>query len=273
MEIYSDYHMHSSFSGDSKAPMEDMIRQAAASGLSRICFTEHMDMDYTDIRAGKPGIFMLDTDAYRTALLGHKERYAGRIKIGFGVELGLQPHIAKQNAAYVAMHDFDFVIASSHVCGGRDPYYPDFYEGRTQEDAYREYFASILENIQAFRDFDVYGHLDYIVRYGPERDLHYSYGKYADLIDPILTLLIANGKGIEINTGGAKHGLRELNPCTDIIKRYRKLGGEIITVGSDAHAPAQIAGSFSRAAAILKECGFGYYNTFQNRKPSFHKLA
>ena len=43
------------------------------------------------------------------------------------------------------------------------------------------------------------------------------------------------GKGIELNTGGFKYGLGHPNPCEDIIKRYKELGGEIITLGSDAH--------------------------------------
>lgn len=273
MPIRADYHLHSSFSGDSKAPMEAMIQQAAASGMLQICFTEHMDMDYHYIHEEEIGMFDLNTDSYLFDLIRYREKYADRIQLCFGVELGLQPEIAAKNAAYAKAYDFDFIIASSHVCHKKDPYYPYFYEGRTEEEAYREYFSSILENLNAFTDFDVYGHLDYVVRYGPNRDQYYSYDKYRDLIDEILTLLIENGKGIEVNTGGIKYGLRELNPCTDVIKRYRHLGGEIITVGSDAHTPDMIANGFDRAASILSDCGFRYYNTFRNRVPEYHKLV
>lgn len=272
MTIKADYHLHSSFSGDSKTPMEEMIKQAISLGLSRMCFTEHLDMDFIYINEEETGMFDLNTDSYLFDLIKYKEKYASLIQICFGVELGVQPHISKKLAAYAKSYDFDFIIASSHVCGGKDPYYPYFYEGRSEEEAYREYFSSIIENIKAFTNFDVYGHLDYVVRYGPNKDTEYSYAKYKDLFDKILELLIDNGKGIEINTGGIKYGLRELNPCTDIIKRYKELGGEIITIGSDAHTPDMLANGFDRAAAILKDCGFRYYTTFQKRMPAFHKL-
>ena len=90
--------------------------------------------------------------------------------------------------------------------------------------------------------------------------------------EPTLSKLIAMEKGIEINTAALARGMREPNPCIGILKRYRALGGEIITAGSDAHEPRQIAHAFDQAAEILKECGFRYYTTFEKRIPAFHKL-
>lgn len=95
---------------------------------------------------------------------------------------------------------------------------------------------------------------------------------YRELFDRILSELIAMEKGIEINTAALAKGMREPNPCIGILKRYRALGGEIITVGSDAHVPGQIAHAFDRAVEILKECGFRYYAAYEKRTPSFHKL-
>ena len=184
----------------------------------------------------------------------------------------MQPHIARRNAAFAKAHDYDFIIASSHLCHGKDPYYPSFYEGRNQEEAYLEYFESIPENLKAFSNFDVYGHLDYVVRYGPKKDAGYCYEKYSVVFEQILQRLIEMGKGIEINTAALAKGLREPNPCIGVLKRYHKLGGEIITTGSDAHTPEQIAYAFDRAADLLKDCGFRYYTTFAKRSPSFHKL-
>ena len=132
------------------------------------------------------------------------------------------------------------MIGSSHLVHRRDPYFPDYYEGRTEEEAYREYFTSILENLAAFDCFDVYGHIDYVVRYGPNKNQNYSYGKYADILDNILRTLIHKGKGIEINTGGFKYGLGHPNPTEGVLKRYRELGGEIITIGADAHKPEHV---------------------------------
>lgn len=272
MPITADYHLHSSFSGDSDTPMEEMILKGIDLGLTRMCFTEHHDLDYPVSESAPERFFELNPDSYLYDFLKLKEKYADRISLCFGVELGMQPHLARPNAAFARAHAYDFIIASSHICNGRDPYYPDFYEGRSQYDAYLEYFESILDNLKHFSNFDVYGHLDYVVRYGPGKDAGYSYEKYRDIFDQILQQLIEMEKGIEINTAPLAKGMREPHPCIGVLKRYREMGGEIITTGSDAHTPEQIACAFSRVADILKDCGFRYYTTFEKRSPSFHKL-
>lgn len=276
MSIKADFHLHSSFSGDSTAPMEEMIKQAISLGLTYLCFTEHNDFDYPTPPGNKESVqenvFLVNTDSYLYDFIRFREQYKDQIQLLFGVELGLQPHLLRENAVYARSYDFDFIIASSHVCDHRDPYYPPFYEGRSEEEAYRSYFNSIIENVRKFDNYDIYGHLDYVVRYGPSRDKDYSYEKYKDLFDTMLSLLIGNGKGIEVNTGGYRKGLKELHPCTDVLKRYRELGGEIITVGSDAHEPGHIGADFEVAAQILKECGFQYYTIFRGRQPEFIRL-
>lgn len=272
MPITADCHLHSSFSGDSDTPMEEMILQGIRLGLTHMCFTEHNDFDYPVTEPDPAGLFELNPDAYLYDFIKLKEKYEGRIRLCFGLELGLQPHLSKRNAAFAKEREYDFIIGSSHICNGKDPYYPSFYEGRKQEDAYLEYFESILDNLESYSNFDVYGHLDYVVRYGPKKDEGYSYEAYRDILDRILERLIDMEKGIEINTAGLAKGMRQPNPCTGILRRYRKLGGEVITTGSDAHSPEQISYAFGQAADILKGCGFRYYATFEKRRPSFHKL-
>ncbi len=272
MPVRADFHLHSSHSGDSQTPMEQMIERGISLGLTDLCFTEHMDLDYPETEGGSGNIFLLNTDSYLYDLIRHKEAYADRIRLHFGVELGLQPQISGKNSQYVHGCDFDFVIGSSHLVNGRDPYYASFYEGRTEEAAYREYFESILANLKKFTNFDVYGHLDYVVRYGPHKNRDYSYEKYRDVIDEILQTLIDNEKGIELNTGGFIGGLGAPNPCLEIVKRYRELGGEIITVGSDAHSPEWVGTHFDLACELLKDCGFRYYCIFEKRVAEFIKL-
>ena len=135
-----------------------------------------------------------------------------------------------------------------------------------------EYFESVLTNVKTDVNFDVYGHLDYVVRYGPNKDAYYSYEKFADIIDEILRLLIGKGKGIELNTAGFKYGLAHAHPTEAILKRYRELGGEIITIGSDGHAKEQVAWDFHKVPDLLKTAGFDYYTVFKNRKPQFIKI-
>lgn len=272
MSLKADYHLHSYFSGDSDTPMEQMILKGIELGLNRMCFTEHMDMDYTYETPEKSGMFELNTDSFLYELASLKAKYEGQIQVLFGVELGLQPHLKKELALYAKSYEFDFIIASAHLCNKKDPYYPSFYEGRSDEAAYREYFESVLEDLKVFQNFDVLGHLDYVVRYGKTKDAGYSYAKYQDVIDNILTFLLEHEKGLEINTGAIGYGLKELNPCTDIIKRYKELGGEIITVGSDAHEPGSLARGFDRAREILLDCGFRYYTVFEKRTPEFLRI-
>jgi len=269
-QILWDCHMHSSFSADSDTSMEDMIREAICRGLTGICFTEHLDPDYPPTPDNE--IFELDLDGYRETLFRLREKYQKELQIHFGIELGLQPHLHDYFHELLATMPFDFVIGSSHVVHGYDPYYKEYFKGREESACYREYFESILENLHAFSEMDVYGHIDYIVRYGPNQNKYYTYERYQDILDEILRTVIARGRGIELNTGGFHYGLGEPNPCRAVIRRYRELGGEIITVGADAHGPEKIAYDFDKAAAILADCGFKYYTVFQNRKPEFVKL-
>ena len=174
-----DTHMHTHHSGDSDALMPDMIQAAVRQNLDGICFTDHFDYDYPD----DPNLFLLDFDSYIKEVRSFQDTCHDRLSIRLGIEVGLQPHITEINRKAVTGHPFDFVIGSSHVVHGIDPYYPKYYKGRSEKTAYREYFESILENLNTYSDFDVYGHLDYVVRYGPDRNRFYTYEAYADIID------------------------------------------------------------------------------------------
>ncbi len=272
MAILHDYHMHTSFSGDCAVPMEAMIQAALEKGLKGICITEHLDYDYPVSPECPIGFFYLDLPAYRQRFLELKEQYQDKFDLNFGIELGVQPHLADTHYKLIQEYPFDFVLSSAHTCHARDPYYPEFYEGRSEEEAYKEYFTCILENLAAYDGFDSFAHLDYVVRYGPNKDTFYTYAAYQDYIDPILKKLISMGKALECNTGAVNYGLKSLNPSIDVLKRYKELGGEWVTIGSDAHKPAAVSHGFDAAREVLLAGGFTYYTTFQNRKPCFHKL-
>ena len=280
--IISDFHLHSSHSEDSEAPMEEQIEAGIKAGLKYMCFTEHMDKDWPE-DAVPPGTehnksavelnaFEVDTDAYYKHCLECREKYRDRVDIRFGVEYGFQPHLAEDNLKYVNAYPFDFVIGSQHLMDGLDVYYAESFADMTEKEAYRRYFECILESICIFDGYDIFGHIDYIVRYGPNKNKYYSYKDHDGVLDEILRQLIKRGKGIEINTAGYRKLGNEPNPSSEILKRYRELGGEIITVGSDAHSPGSVAYDFDRAEALLKELGYGYYCIFRDRKPEFIRL-
>ncbi len=263
-----DYHMHSSFSADSDSDAVDMIEQAIKLGLKEICFTEHQDFEYPNIYPGSP-IFTLDTNTYIQQLNELKEKYKNQISIKTGVELGLQPNITQILKEYTSSYSFDFIIGSIHLANGEDPYYPDFWKGYEQHDRIRQYYESMLACVRSYKDFDVCGHLDYLVRYAPVKSNEDIYSTHSDIIDVILKELIVSGKGIEINTSGYRYGLGHSNPHEDMLKRYKELGGEIITIGSDAHKPEHIAADFALAKEVLIKSGFRHFTIFSQRNPQF----
>ena len=273
MAITADFHLHTEHSTDSDEPMENMILKAIDLGLTNICFTEHHDPDFPYDEHNPEGSFQLNLDSYLYDLLILRDKYKDKIKVTLGVELGMQPHLGPLLDRYAASCDFDFIIGSVHIMDRKDPYFRDDFKDLTDEELYRRYFEEVLKDINAFSKFDTLGHLDYIVRYGYEKDKDYSYDKYKDVIDPILIKLTDMGRALELNTGAIRNNMKELNPCMDILKRYRKLGGELITVGSDAHDASHIADGFDRAEKVLLDCGFTHYATFERRMPIFHKLG
>lgn len=240
-----------------------MIREAAAKGIRHLCLTDHMDYDYNDGDI----LFEFDPKEYFRRLLPLKEQYKDQIDLCIGIELGLQPYLSKKHHNLVFSNSFDFVIGSIHLVHCRDPYFPSYFEGREEPEAYQEYFECALQNLESYSNFDVFGHLDYVVRYGPNQNQYYSYQKYKEILDEILRSLVKKDIGLEVNTGGFKYGLGVPNPCREIISRYRELGGKIITFGSDAHDPKYLAYEFDRAAELLKECGFRSYYIFHKRIP------
>ena len=137
---------------------------------------------------------------------------------------------------------------------------------------YRAYFRATAENLRSFHDFQTLGHLDYATRYGKRKAAGYRCSDYQEELDEILRLLIEYQIALEINTGGLKYVLGYPNPHPDIIRRYRELGGELITIGSDAHEPRHVANSFDSAAELLKTLGFRCYAQFVGRKPVFYSL-
>lgn len=267
--IKTDFHTHTQYSSDSDTPMEEMIQKAITLGLDTICITDHMDYDFP-VHNGYT--FVFDPDKYFIELDYLENKYKGTIKILKGIELGLMPHLTERIHKLISNYPFDFVIGSSHVVHGVDPYFGEYWANRSEREGIEDYFRSIIENVSKIKDFDIYGHLDYVIRYTPEKIKDYSYQNYAELINTMLKSIIEAGKGIEVNTAGYKYGLGFPHPHPDILKRYKELGGEILTIGSDGHKPEHMAYDFRKANDLLISLGYKYYTVFEKRKPKFIKL-
>lgn len=270
--IHSEFHMHTCFSTDSDASVESMLDACVKRGIVSVCITDHMDKDYPPDPELGENPFQFDLDAYFSKLTALKEKYSKKLNLRIGMEIGMQKHLGEVYHKMVQSYPFDFIIGSLHLVGGMDPYYGKIFEGRSDEAVYREAFIETAECLDRISDFDVLGHLDYVVRYGRHQAGEYSYRKFSDEIDLILRKLIDSGKGLEMNMGGIKYGLGFPNPHPDVLKRYRELGGSIITTGSDAHMPEHVGYAFEKAGEILKSCGFRYYTEFKERKPVFLEI-
>ena len=269
----ADLHVHSRFSSDSEESMESIIETCISKGFKYVYFTDHHDMDFP-VNPNEPDMdFQLDFPGYIDELQRLKDHYNNIIEIRFGVEQGICPETADRISALSNSYPFDFIIGSSHLTSltNGDPYYPSYYDGKTNIEAYREYFSSEAENVLLTDGFDVYGHLDYAVRYCPDKSFVFVFNDYRDIIEVLLKRLIEKGKGIEINTSGiSKIGYP--HPHIEALKLYHSLGGEIITVGSDAHIKENIGVGFDIAYKILKKVGFKYYTRYKDRKPEFITL-
>lgn len=262
-----DFHMHSGFSSDTDVTMKAMIESGIQKGFKQITFTDHIDYEYNS-----PEIeFEFDTDHYKQEIEAFRNQYGSQIQINLGLEIGIQPHILDRCAALVKKVKPDFVIASLHNVNKKDLYLGDYYIGKTPEEALKAAFDELESMLSEFNDFCVIGHLDIVKRYNTGvRNLPKEvFLKHAE---SVLKKLIAMNRGIEVNTSGLRQGLDETLPSYELLALYKKLGGEILTIGSDAHQPEDIGHSFEDVLNMLLEIGFENVYTFKQMQPTPIKI-
>ena len=259
-----DYHMHTVVSFDGHDRGLDMALAAKAAGLREICFTDHLDYD----PLGKMGVLAFDTERYN-AEYGALE--VPGLKIRRGMEFGMTGDNLAQFKIDLQRRPFDFVLGSVHFVDDLDVYYPDYWQDKTVFQAERRYLEATLECVQVHNDFDVLAHLTYIAKthcHPAPRPVPFA--EHRELIDEILKVVAQKGKGLEMNTSGVDRCGGFL-PTADYFRRFKELGGEIVTVGSDAHTCSRVGQYTFDACEILKDI-FGYVCTFEGRQPIFHKL-
>lgn len=264
-----DFHTHSHYSPDANAHMKDMIDAAIKNGITDLAFTDHVDLD-ADLEHA-PQNWDFDRDDFFSTLNTFKTQYMGQIHLYHGLEIGIQPHLSKENRLITRANPYDFIIASLHAVERHDLYHRTFFKHYDAVQAVRKYYTDLLTCIETFDDFSVIGHLDLYLRYKPEL-AQVKLDAYKDLIIQIYKRLIESGKGLEINAGGFRYDLGHFNPHDDLLKLYREMNGEILTYGSDAHSTDFIGKHYEDAINRLKNIGFNYLTTFRNLKPIFHKI-
>ncbi|MDU6853834.1 MAG: histidinol-phosphatase HisJ family protein [Zhenhengia sp.] len=259
----ADYHMHTALSIDCNASIESQIESAIKKGFSEIAITDHFEYDFIQDKWA----LTLDLPSYIDTIRTYQEKYKERICIKRGVEVGFETCYKQEIEPLLKDKNFDFIICSTHKCDMQELALGGFFIDKEQKEAYTAYFDHVLDTLRNFDNFDVYGHLDYVNRYGKYPVKILTPMDYREQIDEILQILISKGKGLEVNTSGIRYGLGHFNPQIPVLRRYLELGGEIITIGSDSHCNEHVGFLWEEAARMLKNIGFKYYATFENRKP------
>ena len=259
-----DFHMHTTVSFDGHDTGLDMALAAKKAGLREICFTDHLDYD----PLGKMENIAFETQKYNRE---YDDLEVPGIVIRRGMEFGMLPDNAEQLWGDLRRREFDFVLGSVHFAQDLDVYYPEYWEGKSVFEGERRYLEDTLACVRNHDDFDVLAHLTYIAkaRFHPApRPVPFE--EHREIIDEILRILVRKGKGLEMNTSGVDRCGGYL-PTADYFRRFKELGGDIVTVGSDAHRSNRVGQYCQDACDILKDI-FGYVCTFEGRKPVFHKL-
>ena len=184
-----------------------------------------------------------------------------------GIELGMHEDCHGQIRGILSEHSFDQIIASVHYLDGTDPFYGGYYEDKEWKEAYGHYLEIIWKEMTWLKDFDIMGHFDYVVRYAPYEKTCLLYKDFSDILDEMFRFLIQEGKALEINTKSYRNYKgRDITLDRNILDRYKELGGEIISLGSDSHRPEQPGTSFKEYALLLKSLGFRWTAHYESRK-------
>lgn len=262
--ILTDSHTHSTQSFDGGSSLGEMAQRAAELGIKHYTVTDHLDVnDYY-----KPEFNYEERVKQSDQLVPRLiEEFKDRVDIHYGVELGQPLQDFDLTKKLLDTYNYEFIIGSCHNIRNYEDFYYLDYNKEDPEKLLKLYFEELLEMAE-WGGFDVLGHLTY-----PLRHIEGDYGIKIDMsgfepiIRDIFRTIIKNNMGIEINTSGLRQKIGVTLPDERYVKMYRELGGEIITVGSDAHRTEDLGKGIAEGIALAKKCGFPKIYYYNNRKP------
>lgn len=270
----SDYHCHSAVSPDGHSTMAEMARAAIEMGIDELCFTDHVEpVPWLRWNDGPLPLHSYDWSVMAQDFAAAQRLYGDKIKLRMGAELGEVVLAPDTEDSYLDdAPPLDFTIGSVHVFW-RDGIIDDLCWIKSTDKAVWEQavesYLTELEKLVSWGRFSVIGHLTLPLRYAKELcGLELDIRHHDERIRELLRRAIDKGIGIELNTNRGNEPL----PNEHWLKMYRSLGGEIITMGSDAHMPKHLSCAMESRQELLAHCGFKYFTTFAEKKPIFHKL-
>jgi len=269
----ADFHVHSNISLDSREPMANSIQAAIDLGFDAICLTDHFDLIAAEVPGKRIGAEMHDVWIRSYAEIeAARAQFGDRIEILLGMELGeaVQDLTSAKSAA--STPGLDYLLGSIHaVTGIKDFYYLDYPDLATCLSLAEVYLD---ENIALVKDgyLDCLAHVGFLNRYTVPLGFRIDFMLFEEKLRHLFRLLVESGRGIELNTSGLRQGVGSAFPSLPILRLYKECGGEIVTVGSDAHCAAHVGRHFDEAYDLLQEAGFRYQTIFRQRKPTFIPL-
>ena len=269
----ADFHVHSNCSLDSSEPMANSIEAAIRLGLSAICFTDHLDL----IRADTPGKrfgaeSLANWERSYAEIAKNRARFGNQIEILHGMELGegvQDPTFAK---TATSLPGLDFVLGSIHALTGVQDFYLLDYPDYDTCFSLAESYVDETIRLASYGFFDVLAHIGIVNRYMVRAGQRIDFLLFEEKLRHLFKLLIESGRGIELNTSGLRQGTGVTFPDLPVLALYQDCGGEIVTIGSDAHRATDVGRNFDHACALLKSAGFAYQTIFRERKPVFIPL-
>ncbi|KAB2951785.1 histidinol phosphate phosphatase [Heliorestis acidaminivorans] len=254
-----DSHVHTRFSTDSKMTIEEALEVAKEKGIGFIV-TEHLDLDYPEAES-----FLFDLDQYFSEYEPYRDD-----NLGLGVEIGMVECLEEKYSQIISAYPFDFVIGSIHVVDTVEVHVEEFSKLGTKRKVYEKYFKAMNRCLESYDIIDSLGHIDYIARYSRFVDQEIYYEEFHEHIDPVLKVLVEKEKALEINTRRLtkKEIITALLP---IYKRFRTLGGTMVTIGSDAHVAKDVGKGMAEALEIAEQSNLKVVS-YSQRKPEYINL-
>lgn len=264
--MITDIHNHSSHSSDGSVSVGEMCAAAVKKGIDVFAITDHFEAN----QWGKEDYAAALTASFADI---EAEKPLTALKLCSGVELG-QPLEGPEAARWLLSGmKWDFVIGSLHNTMGDPDFYYMNYAAMTDDEiffSFKKYYRELLDLAEE-GDFDSLGHITYPYRYLNEarrkREILVRPESFDADAEAVLAALIRRGKALELNTGSIlrTEADRELN--ARYFKLYRELGGELVTIGSDAHAPDRVGSGWEAACGILRDAGLLHVAFYENRQP------
>lgn len=275
-----DCHTHSTNSPDGGSPAEEMLIKAMESGFAAYALTDHCEVnrwfsiEHYDVEPNEYDTYDFGRDFERsmTENTALKEKYDGRINFICGIELGQAPIDLGLAEAIADDKRLDFIIGSIHQVSSYDDFAFIDYSKNAVGPLLELYYENVYK-LCRWNKFDVLGHLTYPLRYiEGDKGIKVDMSGYEEIIRKSFKILIENGKGIEINTSGLRQAYGQTFPDLYWVKMFREMGGEVLSLGSDAHCTDDLGKGIKEGAEIALEAGFKYVCYFKNRKPNFIKI-